>query len=86
MNNNMDTLARRLRGLLIAPVAVVAGIVIGPASVSAVVLYALAVTMLATSAAGYCPLYSLVGLCHRPRPRGTLNCSVSQTRMTQGGA
>jgi hypothetical protein len=72
MSKNMNTLDRRLRALLVAPAAVVIGILIGPGSVGSIVLYALAVIMLATSAAGYCPLYSLLRLgsrAHRPLAR-----------------
>ena len=61
MNTNMTSLDRRLRALLIAPVAVLIGVLIGPGSVASIVLYAPAAVMLVTSAAGYCPLYSLVG-------------------------
>jgi hypothetical protein len=59
MSKNMNTLDRRVRALLVAPVAIVVGILIGPGSIGAIVLYALAAIMLATSAIGFCPLYSL---------------------------
>ena len=59
MSKNMSTLDRRVRAALVAPVAVAIGLLIGPGSVVSIVLYALAAIMLATSAAGYCPLYSL---------------------------
>ena len=62
MSKNMTILDRRLRAVLIAPVAVLIGVLIGPGSVASIVLYALAAVMLATSAAGYCPLYSLFGM------------------------
>ncbi len=62
MSKNMNILDRRVRSVLVAPVAVVIGIVIGPGSVGSIVLYALAAIMLATSAVGYCPLYSLFRL------------------------
>ena len=61
MTKNMTTLDRRLRAFLVAPVAVAVGILVGPASVVSIALYAIAAVMLATSAAGYCPLYSLFG-------------------------
>jgi len=69
MRNNMTTLDRRMRAFLVAPVAVAVGILVGPASVGSIVLYAIAAVMLATSAAGYCPLYSIArlgGRGHRP--------------------
>jgi hypothetical protein len=59
MSKNMNILDRRVRSVLVAPVAVVIGIVIGPGSVGSIVLYALAAIMLATSAVGYCPLFRL---------------------------
>ena len=68
MNKNMNILDRRVRAFLIAPAAVVIGVLIGPGSVAAIVLYAVAAVMLATSAAGYCPLYSLFGRSSHGRP------------------
>jgi len=62
MSKNMTILDRRLRALVIAPLAVLIAVLIGPASVASIVLYALAAVMLATSAAGYCPLYFLFGM------------------------
>ena len=62
MSKNMAILDRRLRALLIAPVAVLIGVLIGPGSIASIVLYAVAAVMLATSAAGHCPLYSLFGM------------------------
>ena len=59
MSKNMSTLDRRVRAALVAPVAAATGLLIGPGSIVLIVLYALAAIMLATSAAGYCPLYSL---------------------------
>lgn len=69
MSKNMNILDRRLRALLAAPVAVVLGVLIGPGSLGAIVLYAVAAIMLGTSAAGYCPLYSLLHLDGRARRR-----------------
>ena len=40
MSKNMNILDRRVRAFLVAPVAVVIGILIGPGSVAAIVLYA----------------------------------------------
>jgi len=67
MSKNMNILDRRLRALLVAPAAIVIGIVIGPGSAAAIILYVIAAIMLATSAAGYCPLYSLLHLDGRKR-------------------
>jgi hypothetical protein len=60
MTKNMSMTDRLLRAVLIAPVAAVIGVLIGPESVAAIVLYAIAAIMLATAAAGYCPLYALL--------------------------
>ncbi len=69
MSKNMSTLDRRLRAFLAAPVAAVVGVLVGPGGVAAVVLYAIAAVMLATSAAGYCPLYTALHLdTRRGRP------------------
>ena len=69
MSKNMNILDRRLRALVVAPVAIVIGVVIGPGAVGSIVLYAVAAVMLATSAVGYCPLYSLLRLgTHGRRP------------------
>ena len=69
MSKNMNTLDRRLRALLIAPVAVVIGIVVGPGSLGSILLYALAAVMLTTGTVGYCPRYSVFGLgAHRRQP------------------
>jgi len=62
MSKNMSMMDRLLRTLLIAPVAVVIGIVIGPGSIGSIVLYVVAAVMLATSTVGYCPLYSVFGV------------------------
>ncbi len=67
MSKNIGTIDRAVRAFLVAPLALVAGILIGPASVAAIVLYALAGVMLATAAAGYCPLYALLHLDSRGR-------------------
>jgi hypothetical protein len=67
MSVNMSRLDRRLRAFLIAPAAVVIGIVAGPASVAAIVLYAVGAIMLATATVGFCPIYALLRLDGRGR-------------------
>ncbi len=67
MTVNMATLDRLARALVVAPAAVVAGVLTGPVSVLAIVLYAVAAVMLATSAAGHCPLYALARIDTRRR-------------------
>jgi hypothetical protein len=41
--------------------------VVGAGSIAAIVLFVLAAIMLATSAAGFCPLYRLLGIDNRGR-------------------
>lgn len=62
MPTNMGTIDRRLRLFVLAPVLVVVGLVIGPLGVLPIVLYAGAGVMAATSLAGSCPLYTLIGI------------------------
>lgn len=59
MTRNMSNLDRGLRTFVVAPAAIVVAILLGAGSVAGIVLFALAAIMLATSAAGYCPLYTL---------------------------
>ena len=66
MSRNMGILDRRIRAFA-APVAVILGLVAGPASVAAIVLYAVAAVLAATSAVGTCPLYMLLRLDTRGR-------------------
>ena len=65
MNKNMNILDRRVRALLVAPAAAVIGILVGRGSAAAIGLYAIAAIMLATTAIGYCPLYSVLHLGRR---------------------
>lgn len=60
MRHNITTLDRRIRAYLIAPVAAIVGAIVGPVTVGSVILYAVAAVMLATAAAGFCPLYAMV--------------------------
>lgn len=62
MKINMGSIDRGIRGVVVAPVALVVALVIGAGSVAGIALLALAAVMLATSAVGFCPLYRLVGL------------------------
>lgn len=62
MNKNIGSADRKLRTFVIGPALVVAGLLVGPGGWLAIVLYALAVVMWATAAAGSCPIYSLLGL------------------------
>lgn len=60
MRRNLSTLDRALRAYLIAPAAVIVGLLIGPGAVASIVLYAFAVVMLATAAAAFCPIYAML--------------------------
>ena len=71
MPKNMSTLDRRLRGFLVAPLAIVIALLVGIGSVVGILLVITAAIMLATSAVGFCPLYSLFhfgGRGKRPLP------------------
>ena len=72
MNVNLGSVDRKLRAFVVAPVFIVAGVLVGPASVPAIVLYALAGVMLGTAAAGTCPLYMLFGLRTCPMQKVTV--------------
>ena len=62
MKRNVGTFDRRVRALVIAPLAIVVGLVVGPSSVLGLVLFVVAIVMLATSAFSFCPLYRVSGL------------------------
>lgn len=65
---NMGLTDRRIRALVVAPVLLVAGVIAGPAGTVAIVLYVLAVVMVATSIVGFCPLYRLLNIRTRSAP------------------
>lgn len=67
MKRNMGKIDRVLRAFLVAPAAVIAAFAVGAGSVLGLVLLAVAAIMLATSAVGSCPLYSLLRLNSCPR-------------------
>jgi len=67
MSINMGSIDRRVRAFVVAPVAIVIAFVVGAGSVAGIVLLALAVVMLATSAVGFCPLYRVFRINTRPR-------------------
>ena len=60
MTRNVSDLDRGLRTFLVAPVALVAAVLVGAGSFGGILLLALAGVMLATSAVGFCPLYTLL--------------------------
>jgi hypothetical protein len=67
MARNMSNLDRGLRSFVVAPIAIVVAVLIGAGSIGGIVLLALAAIMLATSAVGFCPLYTLFHLNTRGR-------------------
>ena len=62
MTKNMSVLDRRLRAFAAAPLLVVIALLAGAGSPVGIVLFVLAGVMLATSVAGFCPLYALLHL------------------------
>ena len=62
MKKNIGSTDRKLRAFVLAPVLVIAGLLVGPTGALALVAYALAAVMLATSAVSTCPLYLPFGL------------------------
>lgn len=58
MKVNMGKRDRALRAFVAAPALVILGFVAGAGSVLGIVVFVLAAVMLATSAAGFCPLYA----------------------------
>ena len=67
MIRNMGTLDRGVRVFVVAPAAIVAALVLGAGTVAGVILFAVAGIMLASSAVGFCPAYTLVGITTHPR-------------------
>ena len=57
MSQNMGHGDRMVRGLLVAPVLVIAALWAGVATVVGVIAMVLAVVMVATALVGFCPLY-----------------------------
>ena len=79
MNKNLSSTDSKLRAFVVAPVLIVAGLLAGPAGWLAIVLYALAGIMLATSVVGTCPLYTLFGLRTCPLQNNTTPAAKSTT-------
>lgn len=88
MKRNMGTLDRVLRTFLIAPVAIIVGVVVfQPGSMLSILALLMAAIMLVSSAAGFCPTYTLFGFSTyrqhaeessavRVQPQGTRRTSV----------
>ena len=67
MTQNMGTFDRVLRAFVVAPVAIVVAFILGAGTLGGVILFVIAGIMLATSATGYCPNYSVFGISTDPR-------------------
>jgi hypothetical protein len=57
----MGNLDRLIRGLAVAPVALIVAFVIGIGSIAGLILAAIGVIMAVTAVVGFCPLYRLIG-------------------------
>ncbi len=62
MIRNEGNADRIIRGLVIAPLAIIGGVAAGSTSVLGIVLFVVAAVMAVTAAVGFCPLYRLVGM------------------------
>ena len=67
MTRNMGALDRGLRTFVVAPVAIVVAFIVGAGTVGGVILFVVAGIMLASSAVGFCPTYTVVGISTYPR-------------------
>lgn len=59
---NLAKWDKGIRAFVVAPLAIVLAIVVGPSSIAGIILWAIAGIMLVTAAVGFCPLYSLLGI------------------------
>ena len=62
VKKNMGSLDRAIRAVLVAPAAIVAASLLGPASAVSIVLWVLAGLVLITAATGFCVLYVPLGI------------------------
>jgi hypothetical protein len=69
MTKNEGTVDRSIRAIL-GVVAVVGAVLVGLGSVPGIVLLVVAGILLATAAAGFCPLYRVFGVSTCPVPAG----------------
>lgn len=59
MSINMGILDRRARGFVVAPLALIAALLLGAGTVAGIVLLVVAGIMALTAATGFCPLYTV---------------------------
>jgi Protein of unknown function (DUF2892) len=78
VKQNMGSLDRILRTVIVAPVLIVLGLVVFEVgSLPSIIAFVLAGVMLATSAVGFCPLYLVLGISTCPRrARGAVETRV----------
>jgi Inner membrane protein YgaP-like, transmembrane domain len=62
MMQNMGTVDRALRALVVGPVAIVVAFLVGTGTVGGIILFVFAGINLATGLTGYCPNYTLIGI------------------------
>ena len=62
MKVNMGILDRRVRGFVVAPLALIVALLAGAGSIAGIVLLVVAGIMALTAATGFCALYSLFHL------------------------
>lgn len=67
MIRNMGARDRGFRAFVVAPAAIVVALILGVGTVAGIVLLVFAGIMLVTSATGFCPNYSLIGITTHPR-------------------
>jgi hypothetical protein len=67
MTHNMGALDRGLRTFVIAPAAIVIAFIVGAGTIGGVLLFVVAGIMLGSSAVGFCPTYTVVGISTYPR-------------------
>ena len=67
MTRNMGAFDRGLRAFVVAPVAIVAALIVGAGTIGGVVLFVVAGIMLATGVTGFCPTYTVLGISTAPR-------------------
>ena len=67
MIRNMGTLDRGIRAFVVAPVAVVAALILGAGTVGGIALFVVAGIMLASATTAFCPTYILIGISTYPR-------------------
>jgi hypothetical protein len=63
----MGALDRGLRAFVVAPAAIVVGLLLGAGTVVGIILFVVAGIMLASAVTAFCPTYIVVGISTDPR-------------------